>query len=222
MVLPYMRDSIRLEYARRILRLLKAKYRKEMRTSLSHSNPWELLVATILSAQSQDKQVNVVTRELFRRYRKPTDYVRADGKSLYKYVKSLGLYRNKAKNIVSAARMIENEFGGRVPNTMEALTELPGVGRKTANVVLSNAFGINEGIAIDTHCITVSNRLGLVKTKDPERIEQRLMKLFPRGEWSNVSHLFIALGRDTCQARKKYCERCVLKEICVSSTIKRP
>ena len=212
---------MKLDYAKRILRLLKSRYRKEMRTSLAHSNPWELLVATILSAQSQDKQVNVVTRKLFKVYRKPSDYARVGSRSLYRYVKSLGLYRNKAKNIISAAGMIENEFGGRVPNNMEALTRLPGVGRKTANVVLANAFGINEGIAIDTHCITVSNRLGLVKTRNPEEIEQRLMKLFPRREWSNVSHLFIALGRDTCRAREKYCKRCVLKEICVSSNVKR-
>jgi endonuclease-3 len=220
MLLLYMKASEKKDYARDILRLLKTRYADEMQTSLEHANPWELLVATMLSAQSQDKQVNKVTARLFKAYKKPADFARLDGRELYRFVRSLGLYRNKAKNIVSAAEIIETEFKGKVPKTMAGLTSLPGVGRKTANVVLSNAFGINEGIAIDTHCITVSNRLGLARTRDPEKIEAKLVKLFPRKEWSNVSHLFIALGRDTCQAKAKHCERCVLKRMCVSSTVK--
>jgi endonuclease-3 len=205
-------------FAREVLTLLKKRYANEMHTALKHSNPWELLVATILSAQSQDSQVNKVTPSLFKRYKTIKSFADAKPRDLYRYVKSLGLYRSKAKSIVLSARSIMKRFGGKVPSNMEGLISLHGVGRKTANVVLSNAFGINSGIAIDTHCITVSNRLGFVHVRDPKKIEAVLMAEFPMREWGNVSHLFIALGRDVCRAQAKYCSRCVLKRICPSST----
>jgi endonuclease-3 len=202
-----------------VLRRLKVRYRKSMHTELRHSNPWELLVATVLSAQAQDRQVNKVTKELFRNYRSIKDYASLRPSDLYRYVKSIGLYKQKAKSIVGAAKLVRLNFDSRVPSSMEDLITLPGVGRKTANVVLSNAFGINTGIAIDTHCITVSNRLGFVRTLNPERIETRLMNLFPKNEWGNITHLFIALGRDVCTARVKYCGDCALNDICPSSNV---
>lgn len=204
-------------YLSNVMRLLKKRYRKEMRTSLDSSTPWELLVATMLSAQAPDVQVNKVTPALFRKFKSIGAYSKLRPSQIYPYIKSLNLYKGKGRNIIAAAKMINRDFGSQVPRTIEELVELPGVGRKTANVVLSNAFGIHNGIAIDTHCITVSNRLGLVKTNDAAKIEQELMPLVPSKEWRNISHLFIALGRDTCQARVKYCDRCVLRKICPSS-----
>ena len=207
-------------YAADVLKHLKKRYKGEMRTSLHHSNPWELLVATVLSAQAQDKHVNEVTEVLFKKYTEVEDYCKLRPSDLYRYIKSIGLYKGKAKNIVNAAKRIKKDFCSEVPRSMDELVTLPGVGRKTANVVLANAFGINSGIAIDTHCITVTNRLGFVKTENPVKIEKHLMVLFPKDEWSNVTHLFIALGRDVCTARAKHCERCVLGLICPSSTMR--
>lgn len=204
-------------FVEEVTRRLKARYRKEMRTSLEFSNPWELLVATMLSAQSQDVQVNKVTGLLFRAYRTPQEFAALRPSQLYRYIGRLGLYRGKAKNIVRTARIISSDFDGDVPRTMEEMVRLPGVGRKTANVVLGNAFRVYEGIAIDTHCITVISRLGLARTKDPKAIEEKLMGLVDRKDWVNISHLFIALGRDVCTARRKYCEDCALKDICPSS-----
>lgn len=203
-----------------IIRRLRRRYGSEMHTSLSHGSAWELLVATMLSAQSQDAQVNKATPALFRRFPKAADYVGLKPRDLYPYVKGLGLYRNKSKNIIGAARYLHEHFGGRVPTSIGELTQLPGVGRKTANVVLANAFGILEGIAIDTHCITVSRRLFLVRTSDPSKIEKYMMENVPRKEWGNITHLLIALGRDACTARKAYCTRCVLSDICPSSNVK--
>ena len=200
-----------------IIRRLKKRYSKQLRTALYHSNAWELLVATMLSAQAQDAQVNKITPALFKQYPKPADYVNLTPRQLYPFVGSIGLFRTKSKNIIGAARYIENNFGGKVPNSMEKLVMLPGVGRKTANVVLGNYFGIHDGIAIDTHCITVSNRLFLYGTKNPAIIEKRLMQRVPRAEWSNINNLFIALGRDVCTARKKLCGRCVLRDLCPSA-----
>jgi len=211
--------SARKKFAEKVLLLLKKRYKSRMQTARGHTTPWELLVATILSAQAQDTQVNKATVLLFKDLKNVTDYARLKPSELYKYTKSIGLYRNKSKNIIRTAKMILKDFDGKVPKTMEQLTLLPGVGRKTANIVLSNSFGINEGIAIDTHCIVVSKRLGLTKTKNPKRIEMQLTKLYPKSEWSNVSNLFIALGRDTCTARVKYCNRCVLKNMCPSSLV---
>jgi endonuclease III len=204
-------------YMNEVILRLKRKYRSEMRTSLYHSNPWELLVATVLSAQAQDRQVNNVTGPLFKKYKTIKEFAKLKPTQLYSYISSIGLYRDKAKNIIKTAKKLENEFDYEVPKTIEQLTTLNGVGRKTANVVMANGFGINEGIAIDTHCITVSNRLGFAKIKDPKKIEQKLMKLVERKEWGNLTHLFISLGRDTCTARAKHCDRCVLKDICPSS-----
>ncbi len=207
-------------YVREVIRLLKRRYRTEMHTFLEFANPWELLVATVLSAQSQDAQVNRITRKLFKRHFAIEAYAKLRPQQLYPLIGSIGLYRNKAKSIVGAAKTILSDFGGKVPASIELLTTLPGVGRKTANVVLTNAFGIVEGIAIDTHCVVVSNRLGLVRTRNPEKIERRLMQLVPRRDWGDINHLFIALGRDVCTARRKYCSDCTLRHICPSSDAK--
>ena len=203
----------------RVIALLKRKYRKEMKTSLRHRGAWQMLVATILSAQAQDAQVNKVTPALFKRYRGVEDYAPLNPKELYPYIKSIGLYKSKARSIVGSAKKIRDDFNSRVPRTIGELTTLPGVGRKTANVVLSDAFGINEGIAVDTHCTTVSIRLGIARTRNPAAIEKRLMEITKRGEWGNISHLFIALGRDTCRMQRKRCQSCILKNICPSSDI---
>ncbi|MCL5430455.1 MAG: endonuclease III [Candidatus Marsarchaeota archaeon] len=202
-----------------ILRRLKKRYPEELRTRLHYGNPWELLVATMLSAQSQDAQVNKVTPALFRKYPNINDYLGEKPTDLYPYVRTLGLYRNKSKNIIKAARYINDNFNSKVPRHMEQLVQIPGVGRKTANVVQGNAFGIMEGIAIDTHCITVANRLFLFNTNNAEKIENKMMEFVPKREWINVTHLLIALGRDVCTARRKYCKNCVLNDICPSSTV---
>jgi len=209
------------KYMKKVLSLLKKRYSKSLQTPLDHSNEWQLLVATMLSAQAQDRQVNKVTKALFKKYNKIEDFADLKPSQLYPYISSIGLYRGKAKNIIKTAGILKKDFKLKIPTTIAELTTLPGVGRKTANVVLANAFDINEGIAIDTHCITVANRLGFASTKDPKKIEQTLMKLVDRKDWGNITHLFIALGRDTCTARKKHCERCILKRICPSSDARR-
>jgi endonuclease-3 len=203
-----------------VLRLLKRKYGKEMHTFLDFSSPWQLLVATILSAQSQDAQVNRATLKLFKDHPDVEDYAKMKPTQLYRYIKTIGLYKGKGKNIIRTAKILVNQFDSRVPKTIADLITLPGVGRKTANVVLANAHGITEGIAIDTHCITVANRLGFARTKKPVKIEQSLMAVSDKSEWNNINHLFIALGRDTCTARRKYCDRCVLRRVCPSSDAK--
>ncbi len=200
-----------------VLARLKERYRTHMHTALLHGNEWELLVATMLSAQSQDAQVNKVTPALFGKYRDVGAFARAKPSQLYQYVRTLGLYRSKSKNIIRTARILEASFGGVVPSSMEKLVTLPGVGRKTANVVLSNGFGRHDGIAIDTHCITVAGRLFLLRTKSAGRIERIMMDFVPRSEWGNVTNLFIALGREVCTARAKHCDRCVLRDLCPSS-----
>jgi endonuclease III len=215
-----MNRNQRLTIAKTALQRLKVKYKSEMETSLEHSNPWELLVSTMLSAQSQDVHINRVTPALFKAFKTPKDYTKLRPTQLYKYLKSVNLYKGKSRNVVNSAKMITKDFGGKVPKTMEELILLPGVGRKTANVVLANAFGENHGMAIDTHCITVTNRLFKVNTKDAARIEQLMIEIVPRKDWNNFSHLLIALGRDVCTARTKYCANCVLNDICPSSTVK--
>ncbi len=207
-------------FAALVLHKLKQRYRKEMHTTLEYSNPWQLLVAIILSAQSQDAQVNKATKKLFADFPNVDAYAYIKEEALYPYIKTLGLYRSKAKSIVATAQAVKSRFNGKVPKSMKELLSLRGVGRKTANVFLSSYYNINEGIAIDTHCITVSNRLGLSHSKDPIKIEKSLMQLVEKKDWGNVTPLFIALGRDTCQARHKYCERCILNKICPSSSIK--
>ena len=183
---------------------------------LDFRNPLELLVATILSAQCTDKRVNMVTPALFKKYRRAKDYANAPQAELENAIRSTGFYRNKAKSIRGAMRAIAEEHNGKVPETMEALRALPGVGRKTANVVLGNAFGKNEGIVVDTHVARLSHRLGLTKQKDPEKIERDLMKLVPREHWTNWSHWLIWHGRRRCFARKPDCSQCEVFPLCPS------
>jgi endonuclease III len=188
-------------------------------TELDYKNPLELLVATILSAQCTDKRVNMVTPILFKRYRTAKDYARAAPAELENIIKPTGFFRNKAKSIRAAASAIVAKFGGKVPSSMEELRELPGVGRKTANVVLGNAFGKNEGIVVDTHVVRLTQRLGLTKQKDPEKIERDLMKLVPREHWTNWSHWLIWHGRRRCFARRPDCSQCEIFRLCPSGKI---
>jgi len=181
---------------------------------LNHASPVELLVATILSAQCTDKRVNMVTAELFKRFRTAADYVQADLAEFEQEIKSTGFYRNKAKNIQAACRKLVERHGGEVPKTMEELTRLEGVGRKTANVVLGNAFGVNAGIVVDTHVARLSQRLGLTREKEAEKIEQQLMQFVPCGEWTMFSHWLIWHGRRRCEARKPDCTGCEIRKLC--------
>jgi endonuclease III len=185
-------------------------------TELDFRNPLQLLVATILSAQCTDKRVNMVTPALFKKYRTAKDYANAPQAELEKAIRSTGFYRNKTKSIRAAMRAIAEKHGGKIPDTMEQLRALPGVGRKTANVVLGNAFGKNEGIVVDTHVGRLSQRLGLTKHKDPEKIERDLMKLVPREHWTDWSHWLIWHGRRRCYARKPDCSRCEVFRLCPS------
>ncbi|BCS91361.1 MAG: endonuclease III [Candidatus Micrarchaeota archaeon] len=210
-----MKESKKRAYIMNILKRLKSKYKDQMKTSLEHKSLWELFVATILSVQSQDATVNKVTPELFKRFKSPEDMAKARYEDLYPYINKIGLYKTKAKNLVESSKIIVSKYGSKIPSTLNELMELPGVGRKVANVILSEGFGINEGMAIDTHCITVSNRLGLVRTSNPLKIEKELTSITPKEEWNNISNLFIALGRDTCKKRKPECYRCVLNDICL-------
>jgi endonuclease III len=186
---------------------------------LDFSNPLELLVATILSAQCTDKRVNMVTPALFKKYKTAKDYANAPQTELENAIRSTGFFRNKAKSIRAAAAAIVEKFGGKVPSTMENLRELPGVGRKTANVVLGNAFGKNEGIVVDTHVARLSQRLGLTKEKDPQKIERDVMKLVPREDWTNWSHWLIWHGRRRCYARKPDCANCEVFKLCPSGKV---
>ena len=186
---------------------------------LDYKNPLQLLIATILSAQCTDKRVNMVTPALFKKYPKAIDYAKAAPRELENAIKSTGFFRNKTKSIRAATSTIARKFGGRVPETMDELRELPGVGRKTANVVLGNAFGKNEGIVVDTHVARLSQRLGLTKHKDPEKIERDLMKLVPREHWTNWSHCLIWHGRRRCFARKPDCSQCEILRLCPSGKI---
>lgn len=187
--------------------------------SLDYETPMQLLVATILSAQCTDVRVNMVTPELFRRFPDAESMAGANLSEIETLVKSTGFYRNKAKNIQAACRMIMTEYGGNVPQVMEELLKLPGVARKTANVVLANAFGINMGVTVDTHVKRLSYRLGLTKHTDPIRIERDLMKLLPQPDWENWSIRVIYHGRAVCMARKPQCDRCDLADLCPSVTL---
>jgi endonuclease III len=195
---------------------LKAEY-PDARTELDWKNPLELLVATMLSAQTTDVQVNRVTQSLFAKYRTAKDYAHADPSELEEDIRPTGFYRNKARSLRNMAGTLVEEHGGEVPGTMRELVALPGVGRKTANVVLGNAFGVDEGIVVDTHVRRVSGRLGLTENKDPVKIEQDLMKVVPEEDWTVFSHLLILHGRRTCKARKPDCPNCVLNDICPSA-----
>ena len=184
---------------------------------LVYSNPLELLVATILSAQCTDKRVNLVTKDLFKRCRTAEDYASIPQEELEAIVRSTGFYRNKAKNLRAMGAALVARHGGEVPSTLEALAALPGAGRKTANVVLGNAFSKNEGVVVDTHVGRLSQRLGLTSFQDPIRIEQDLIKLFPRDSWTDLSHWLIFHGRRRCPARKPDCPHCELQDICPSA-----
>jgi endonuclease-3 len=202
----------------RVQQLVKAlpKVYPDAHCELDFRNPLELLVATILSAQCTDKRVNAVTPGLFAKYRSAADYAKASPASLEKMIRSTGFFRSKTKSIRGATAAIASEHGGRVPNTMEKLHGLPGVGRKTANVVLGNAFGIDEGIVVDTHVIRLSHRFRITRQTDPEKIELDLMKLVPRQHWTNWSHWLIWHGRRRCFARKPDCRRCEIFHLCPS------
>lgn len=202
-----------MDRAGEIIGRLKKKY-PYARIALHSRNPLELLVATILSAQCTDARVNLVTEGLFKKYRTPPDYAKARPAILEREIRSTGFYRHKAKNIIGAARKIVADFHGRVPRTMPELLTLPGVARKTANVVLYSAFGVNEGIAVDTHVMRTSRRLGLTKYDDPVKIEEELMCQVPRREWGDFSLRLIQHGRQTFAAKAPKCPECVLARIC--------
>ena len=187
--------------------------------ALNHRNAYQLLVATILSAQCTDKRVNMVTPALFRAYPNPRALADAEPADVEALIRSTGFFRNKAKSLIGMATAVVERHGGRVPGSMDELTHLPGVGRKTANVILGNAFNVNEGIVVDTHVTRLSQRLGLTKLKDPVKIERALMPLFAPEHWTLLAHLFIEHGRRVCDARNPRCGECVLAELCPSSAV---
>ena len=211
--------SQRQERTEQVIKLLKRAY-PDAHCALNHSNAFELLVATILSAQCTDERVNIVTADLFRKYRKPDDYLKVAATELQQDIHTTGFFRNKTKSIQGACRMLVDEFGSRVPQTMEELLRLPGVARKTANVVLGVAYDIAAGIVVDTHVSRLSQRLRLTRQKDPAKIEQELMKLVPRKDWIIFSHLLIFHGRRVCKARRPLCEECAVERLCPSSILK--
>ena len=199
---------------KKILAGLRKTY-PDAHCELHHADSLELLVATILSAQCTDKRVNIVTQELFKKYRSAADYANASLAELEQAIKTTGFFRNKAKNIQACCRKLVERHAGKVPRTMEELTHLDGVGRKTANVVLGNAFGINAGVVVDTHVARLSQRLGLTRQKSPEKIEQELMALVPQKQWTLFSHWLIWHGRRRCYARKPDCANCEIKKLCL-------
>jgi endonuclease-3 len=201
-----------------IIKRLKKAY-PTAHCALNHTNAFELLIATILSAQCTDERVNIVTANLFRKYRGPRDFASVSQEELEADVRSTGFFRNKAKSIRAASQRILDEFGGEVPQTMPEILSLAGVARKTANVVLGNAFGIASGVVVDTHVSRLSQRLGLTKEKTPEKIELDLQKLVPKKDWVMFSHWLIFHGRQICQARKPKCTECVLADECPSYRI---
>ncbi len=211
-------ESLR-ERVRKIIRLLKRAY-PDAKCSLNHSNAFELLVATILSAQCTDERVNIVTADLFRKYQKPEDYLAVSPRELEKDIQSTGFFRNKTKSIQGTAKVLSETYSGRVPDTMDQLLELPGVARKTANVVLGNAFGVKAGIVVDTHVSRISHRLGLSAETTAEKIEQDLIGLVPKRDWVIFPHLLIAHGRKICRARNPACDQCVIEKLCPSSFLK--
>jgi endonuclease III len=201
-----------------ILNLLKKAY-PDARCSLNYTTPFELLIATILSAQCTDARVNLVTKDLFRKYRGPKDYLNVPEEELQNDIRTTGFFRNKTKSIRGASKRLLEEFKGEVPPTMDQLLTLPGVARKTANVVLGNAYNVTSGIVVDTHVSRVSQRLGLTKETQPEKIETDLMKLVPKQEWIAFSHRLIMHGRYICKAPKPDCPNCMLNDLCPSSTV---
>jgi endonuclease-3 len=210
----------RAERVAQLSKILRETY-PDAHCELNHSNPLELLIATILSAQCTDRQVNVVTADLFQKYRSAADYANAPLEQLEADVRRIGLYRNKAKNIQSCCRTLVAQYGGDVPRTMDELTALDGVGRKTANVVLGNGYGINVGFVVDTHVARLSERLSLSSASTPEKIEQDLMKLFATANWAMASHWLIWHGRRRCSARKPDCDSCEIAALCPSGLTQR-
>lgn len=199
--------------AEKIIKILKECY-PDAKCSLDFETPFQMLVAVCLSAQCTDERVNKTTPELFKKYSTPEDFAKADVKDVEKIIKPCGFYKNKAKNLVNAGKVIVEKFDGEVPNDMEKLQEIPGVGRKSANVIMCEAFNDAEGIAVDTHCKRLSNRLGLSDKEEPTKIEQDLLKIIPKEYWKDVNHLLIYHGREVCIARNPKCENCKLKEFC--------
>lgn len=191
------------------------------KTALDWIDPWQLLVATVLAAQCTDARVNLVTPELFRRWPGPAELRHADVSELEEVIRSTGFFRNKAKNLIAAAGMVMDRFGGTLPRTMAEMVEIPGVARKTANIVLSTALGVVEGIAVDTHVKRLSFRLGLTESDQPERIERDLMELLERPAWSEINHLLVQHGREICQARTPKCSRCLLADVCPKLEVKK-
>ncbi|MDP3710829.1 MAG: endonuclease III [bacterium] len=204
------------ERAQNIFALLKKKY-PHAKIALKFSNNWELLVAVILSAQCTDKKVNEVTEKLFKKYPKLDDYLKADTKEFEKDIKSTGFYRAKTKSILTTAKIIKEKFGGKIPRAMKEMLVLRGVARKTANVVLGNAYGIVEGVAVDTHVRRLSQLLGFSASDQPEKIEKDLMDLFPKKQWFDLTYLLIDHGRAVCTAKDPRCDLCPLSKICPSA-----
>lgn len=202
----------------KIISILKKSY-PDATTALLHSSAFELLISTILSAQCTDKRVNVVTKDLFKKYKTTKDYAEANQTEFEQYIRSTGFYRAKAKNIINCCKKLVEKHGGKVPETMEELVQLPGVGRKTANVILGNYFGKAEGVVVDTHVKRLSERLGFSHHTDPEKIEQVLMQIIPKKDWIAIGNLLIWHGRKYCQARKPKCNECPLSNLCPSAMI---
>ena len=201
------------ERAREVLRLLRLRYPAPA-TYLAHSTPWQLLVATVLSAQCTDDRVNMVTPEVFRRWPTPEAMAEAPLKDLEDAIRSTGFYHNKAKNLIAAGRRVAEVYGGEPPRTIAELVTIPGVARKTANIVLFGGYGINEGVAVDTHVKRISHRLGLTRHTEPLKVEPDLMRLFPREEWGNLNHRLVFFGREVCDARRPRCEACEMNGFC--------
>jgi len=202
--------------ALRIIELLEMEH-SDAEIALNFANPLELLVATILSAQCTDERVNKITKALFKKYTKAEDYAKADLKELEQDIKSTGFYRNKARNLKKCCQMLVEKYNSQVPNTMEELIELPGVARKTANIVLSKAYGVTAGLAVDTHVRRLAQRLGLSQNSNPDKIERDLMNLISKDKWIRITDLLIFHGRRVCVARKPKCSFCVLNKICPSA-----
>lgn len=188
--------------------------------ALKYSTPWQLLVATILSAQCTDERVNIITENLFAEYPNVDDYINMKADELIKYIKSAGFYRNKSRSILESAKKIKKDFNGNIPKTMAEMVTLPGVARKTANVVLGNAYKVYEGVAVDTHVKRVSYRLGLTNEKNPDKIEQDLMNLYPKDKWYKLTYLIIDHGRAVCKAPAPICSKCALNKLCLKQGVK--
>ncbi len=216
---PFFSDAERQKRADLVLELLKKRY-PAIRPHLAAGNGWELLAATVLAAQCTDARVNLVTPELFRRWPTPAALAEAGQEELEGVIRSTGFYRAKAANLIAAAKRVTEVYGGSVPKSLGELVTLPGVARKTANVVLWGAFGINEGLAVDTHVRRIARRLGLTGSSDPIRIEKDLMRLFPKEEWGGINHRMVSFGREICPARSPHCGRCEMAVFCPSASQK--